>query len=137
MSQLLEKIENSFRASLRGEETIHNLIWKWGVPAYFVAFFASKIFNQGKFVILSYFISSILISYFIWHLYAVIKCRPRKPALTPEEKMQIRIQKRKDFSKRLLRKLLLQEPIFKWNNVVIISALDLLCIAQFLEQILP
>jgi hypothetical protein len=134
---LLEKIETSFKASLRGEETIDNLIYYWGITAYLFSYFVTDSiikFNNIRFIDVT--LSALTVSYFVWHIYAMKKCAPKKPQLTKEEKQAIRAEKRRELGKKILRKLLLQEPISKTNPAFITIVVDLFSIAVFLSYII-
>jgi len=136
MDNFFSKIETSFKASLRGEESTSALIYWWGISAYVVAFFLNKIIRASHIYIFGAAVSAILIGYFIWHIYALKKCSPKKPKLTKEENKKIREERRKEFPKKLMRKLLLQESFTKWDPVFVTIVIDAYCIAQFLDYIL-
>lgn len=131
--KFLDKIEASFRASLRGEETINNLIYYWGITAYLVSYFIiDRIIKINNILFIDITLSLLTTAYFMWHIYALKKCSPKKPQLTKEEKEAIRAERRRDFSKRFFRKLFLQESITKWDPVFITIVVDLFSIAVFL-----
>ncbi len=134
MTSIFHKIDASFRASLKGEETTHNLIWWWGAIAYFVAYFIiDKFIKINNFQTLDIIISLVTTTYFAWHIYALKKCSPKKPKLTKEEKRKIRAEARRNFAKSFMRKLFLQEPISdNWDPVFITIVIDFFCIANFL-----
>ena len=136
MSGLLNKIETSFKAAMKGEESISNLTKWWGVIGYLVTYFIiEKIVMavDSRFVDVALSVSVIL--YFSWHIYALKKCSPKKPKLSKEEKQYLKIQARKDLGKKFLRKLLLQESLTKWNPITVCMVIDVLCIACFLGYI--
>jgi len=136
MNQIFSKIETSFRASMKGEETTNNLIWWWGVIGYFVSYFgADKIVKTSNLRSVDVAVSMIMTVYFIWHIYVLRKCSPKKPQLTKEEKQKIREERRKDLGKKIMRKFFLQESITKWDPVVVTIAIDLFCIANFVSYI--
>lgn len=135
--EILHKIDASFRACLKGQEDIKVVIRWWGLLAY--AFFYLIVDTvilkvDSKFVDL--LLSWIGIVYFIWHIYAVIKCSPKKPKLTKEEKKKIREEKWKNAPRSIMRKLLLQESISKWNPVTMCIATDLLFFTNFLGYVI-
>lgn len=135
--KLLDKIENSFRASLKGEESINNLIYYWGITAYLFSYFVTdRIVKINSIRFIDITISLLMVAYFIWHIYALKKCSPKKPKLTKEEKAAIRAEKRKEFGKRFLRKLFLQESVGKWDPVLVTIVVDLFSIAVFLGYVL-
>ena len=134
MTTILNKIDSSFRASLRGEESVHNLIWWWGVGGYLAAYFLiDKLIEINNNRAIDTIISTLAAIYFAWHIYALKKCSPKKPKLSKEEKKKIRAEARRNFAKSFMRKLFLQEPISdNWDPVFITMVIDLFCIASFL-----
>lgn len=136
MQNFLKKVETSFKLATKGEEKIHNLIWSWGLPSYLICYFViNKLLKIPGFAIIDVGTSIFVISYFCWHIYALKKCSPKKPKLTKEEKKQLRIKNKQERGKRIMRKLLLQEPISKWDPVLVTIVIDLFCIAHFLNYI--
>ena len=136
MSNVFSKIETSFKASLKGEESILALIYWWGILGYIVAFFLNKLIRSLHVYIFGAGISAVLVCYFVWHIYALKKCSPKKVKLTKEEKQKIRAEKRKELPKKLMRKLLLQESFTKWDPVFVTMVIDAYCIAQFVDYII-
>lgn len=136
MAGLLSKIENSFKAALRGEENINVLIYYWAMIAYLVAFLLNKLLKLVNVYFFSAAISVSLIFYFIGHIYVLKKCSPKKPKLTKEEKQKLREERRKELPKKIMRKLLLQESITKWDPIFVTMVVDAFCIAHFLDLIL-
>ena len=136
MSGIFNRVEASFRAAMRGEESTTVLIKKWGIPAFLISFFVADqlvmYFDQR---VVDVSISALVTLYFVWHIYVLRKCSPKKPKLTKEEKDILKRQARKDLGKKILRKLLLQEPVSEWNPVKVTIILDVLFIAQFLGYI--
>ena len=130
------KIKSSFKAATKGQETIKNLIWRWGAISYFLSYF---VVNQIiKTVNLRFFdiaISLLMTSYFSWHIYVLKKCCPKKSPLTKEEKEKLREQTRKQFFKRFLRKIFLQEPISELNPITVVIVIDVFALATFLGYI--
>ncbi len=136
MNNVLNKIETSFKASLKGEETINNLIRWWGIVGYLVVFF---VVNKAIKLIHVHFavvtISALVICYFSWHIYALKKCSPKKIKLSKEEKKKISEENHKELGKKLVRKFFLQESVTKWNPVLVSIVIDAYCIAQFVGYV--
>lgn len=136
MNGIFARIESSFKAAMRGEESTSILIKKWGIPAFLISFFiidrAIIAVDNRIFDIVASVMAAL---YFIWHIYVLVKCSPKKPKLTKEEKRILRIQNRREFGKKLIRKLLLQEPISEWNPVKVTIITDVLFITQFLSYV--
>ncbi len=136
MSDILHKIEASFKASLKGEETINNLIRWWGIIGYLVVFFVvNKVIKLVHVHFIVVIISALVICYFSWHIYALKKCSPKKIKLSKEEKQKISEENRKELGKKIARKLFLQESITKWNPVLVSMVIDAYCIAQFVGYV--
>lgn len=136
MSGLFNKIETSFKAAMRGEESTSILIKWWGVPAFLLSFFViDRIVMTFDNRITDVSISSLVVLYFSWHIYVLKKCSPKKPKLTKEEKAYLKREARKNLGKKILRKLLLQEPVGNWEPVKVTIVLDVLFITQFLAYI--
>jgi hypothetical protein len=132
--KLLDKIETSFKASLKGEEKVENLIYYWGITAYLISYFIiDRIIQINNIRFIDITISLLTIAFFIWHIYAIKKCSPKKPKLTKEEKQAIREQARRELGKKLLRKLFLQESITKWDPAFITIIVDVFSISVFLS----
>lgn len=137
MFEYLRVIEQSFKASLKGEERLEIIIRWWGFIGYLVFYFiVNKLVQFNKIAVIDIFLSSLAIVYFSWHIFALKKCSPKKPKLTKEEKKALKIKNEGQFWKSFMRKLLLQESITKWNSVSVLIALDLLYIVIFLEYII-
>lgn len=136
MNGILSKIESSFKASLRGEESINTLIYRWGLVGWIVAYFiANKLIRMIDLRFVDVLISIAASGYFIWHIYVLRKCSPKKPKLSKEEKRKLREESRKDLGKRMMRKLLLQESIKKWDPIVVTMVIDAFCMANFLGYV--
>lgn len=136
MNKILEIIENSFRKSLKGEENINNLIWYWGAISYVIAFLiAEKVIRLSRFALIDSAVSALVCAYFVWHIYALKKCSPKKPKLSDEEKKRLKEERKKDRGKRFMRKLLLQEPISNHDPVFITIVIDIFCISHFLRYL--
>jgi hypothetical protein len=137
MFEYLKVAEQSFKASIRGEEKLSVIIRWWGIIGYLVFYFiVNKLIQFNKITVIDIFLSSLAIVYFSWHIFALKRCSPKKPKLTKEEKKLIKLKNEGQFWKSFMRKLLLQEPITKWNTVSVLIALDLLYIVIFLEYII-
>jgi len=134
--KLFDKIETSFKASLKGEETVHNLIYWWGIIGYLVAYFIiDRIVKISDIRLVDIMVSLITSAYFAWHIYALKKCAPKKPKLTKEEKKLLREEARKNLGKKVMRKLLLQEPMTQWDPVFVSIVIDLFSIAIFVGYV--
>lgn len=137
MKEFFFKIEASFKKAMRGEESVQILIWWWGVIGYLVAFFiARKLIRAINFHVADVVISLLMITYFSWHFYVLKKCAPKKPKLTTEEKRRLKEERRREMGKRVMRKLFLQEPITKWDPVLITLVIDVFCVVNFFHYIL-
>jgi hypothetical protein len=136
MNDILNKIEASFRAALSGKENISTLIYRWGIAGWVIAYFISnKLIKMINISAMDILISSVTSFYFVWHIYVLKKCSPKKLKLSKEEKRKLRKESRKDFGKKFMRKLLLQESITKWDPVFVTIAIDAFCIAHFCNYI--
>ncbi len=136
-NEILDKIENSFKLANKGEEDVKILIRWWGIGAYI--FFYIVVRGTIKLIDVKFvdiILSSIAVIYFMWHIYAVKKCSPKKPKLTKEEKALNRQKYFSNLPKAFMRKLFLQEPISKWNPIMMTIVVDLLFLLQFLGYIL-
>ena len=137
MNVFFNKIETSFKAATKGEESVHNMIWWWGVCGYLVAFFiVNRIVKVSDSRIIDILVSLLTVIYFVWHFYAMRKCAPKKPKLSKEEKKKLREEARKDFGKKLARKFFLQESITKWDPIFIVLVIDVFSIATFLQYVI-
>jgi len=137
MSEIFSKIDASFKAAIKGEESTSILIRWWGIIAYVVTFFVidrivMKVDNRAVDVAFS----SLVVIYFVWHIFVLKKCSPKKPKLSKEEKAYLKQQARKDLGKKILRKLLLQESLTKWEPVTVTIVIDIIFITQFLGYII-
>ena len=131
MKNFLNKIKISFINSSKGLESFSVIIWGWGTLSYLASYF---IFNNLIIAINSkffdYSLSILLIIYFLWHFYVAIKCYPKTPKLSKEEKEKLKIQMG-GTSKIFLRKLFLKEPITKMNSRNMLCAIDIVFILHF------
>jgi len=136
MTSTLNKIETSFKLAMKGQESLNHLIYWWGVIGYLVAYFIlDRLVKLSSFRSIDIIISLLTSFYFIWHIYVLRRCSPKKPKLSKEEKKALREEARRNFSKKVLRKLLLQESITKWNPVLVCTVTDVFCIATFLDYV--
>ncbi len=136
MKEIFNKIISSFKKATLGEESMQRVVWWWGVIGYLIAFaLANKLIRAIDFRFVDIVISLVMTLYFSWHIYAVKKCAPKKPKLTPEEKNKLKEECRHNFGKSLARKLLAQEPLTKWNPVFMVIAIDVLCITHFFSYV--
>lgn len=128
----LGKIETSFKNATKGKETTRNLIWKWGLTGYLIAYFIiNKLIEMSDLHIVKVGISLLAVIYFIWHIFALKKCSPKKIKLTKAEKKLIKFKNKQGRGKRMLRKFLLQESISKWDPILVTIAIDVLCLVHF------
>lgn len=132
---ILNKIENSFMLSSKGQESMQIVMWYWGGIAYFAAYILNKMIIKIDSRIFDVTASLLVTVYFCWHIFILVKCSPKKPKLSPEEKQRIKLERKKDRTRRFMRKLLLQEPITKWNPTLICGAIDLCFITTFSSYI--
>ena len=137
MKNLFKTIENSFTQATKGTESLNNVIRYWGIIAYLVTYF---IVNKAVIAIDIHFIevsiSVLTIVYFSWHIFAIRKCSPKKVKLSKEEKKRKKIENKHNRAKSIMKKLLLQESISKWNSVKMAIVMDLFCIATFMDKII-
>ena len=136
MKEILNKVEASFKAATRGEETVHNVIWWWGAIGYLSAYFIiDYVVKTSDLYSVDVMVSLLAIVYFSWHIYVLKKCSPKKPKLSKKEKEILKAEARKDRGKRIMRKLFLQESITKWDPIFVTMVIDLFCIANFVDCI--
>lgn len=134
ITPLIKKIQTSFKASTQGKENISILIWYWGVLTYVVFYvLINWLIGMIRWRILSAVICIFAAVYFGWHIYALLKCRPKKPKLSKEEKAQLK--EKHHFYKSFGRKFFLQEPWFKWNPITALVVIDILFLLHFLTKI--
>ncbi len=131
MKNFLNKIKISFVNASKGLESFSVIAWVWGGLFYLASYF---IFNKLVVAINSkffnYSLSILLTIYLVWHIYVAIKCFPKTPKLSKEEKEKLKIQNG-GASKAFLRKLFLQESITKTNSRNILIAIDTLILLHF------
>lgn len=132
MQNFFNKVKESFIKSTNGEEDLKILIRYWGVLAYIFTYLVlNKIIITYHNAIITQAIALVCIIYFSWHLYSMIKCSPKKPKLTKEQKKELRQAKRKEFFKNFWKKLTLQESFGKWDPIFVTKLIDIFCIANF------
>ena len=126
------KIENSFKKAMAGQESVNVVIYWWGALGYLVSYLLiERMIKAIDITFVDILLSIIPMIYFSWHIYVLKKCSPKKPQLTKEEKAIIRAEKRKVFWKSFLRKLLLQEPITRFDATFTTIVIDVFSIACF------
>lgn len=134
---LLKVVEKSFTEATKGRENLNIVIWYWGIIAYLVAYFiANNTINAININFVEITISVLMVIYFIWHIYVIKKCSPKKIKLSKEEKKRQKIENRQNRIKSIMKKFLLQEPMTKWNSVKVAIVMDVLCIASFMDKII-
>ena len=137
MNEILHKIDSSFRAASKGQENIQIVIRWWGILAYiFFYFVVNNLILKINIRFSDLILSWIGVIYFIWHIYVLIKCSPKKPKLSDEEKKKLREERLHNLPRSIMRKLFLQESISKWNPVAMCIAVDLLFFTNFLGYII-
>jgi hypothetical protein len=131
MKNFLNKIKTSFINSSKGLENFSVIIWGWGLFSYLASYLIfNKLIRATDIKFFQYSLSIILIIYFIWHIYVAIKCFPKAPKLSKEEKEKLKLQNG-GASRVFFRKLFLQESITKMNNRNVLIAIDLFAILHF------
>ena len=128
----IKSIELSFNKANKGQEQLNIIIYWWGVLAYLIAYFIlNKIIFLVDIKTIDILVSILACIYFIWHIFVLHKCKPKKPELSDEEKKKIELERKKEMPKKIFRKIFLREPIFKWNIISVITAVDLFAVAHF------
>ena len=131
MKNFLNKAKISFVNSSKGLENFSIIAWGWGACSYIATYFVFN--NLIRAIDIKFFdilLSIFLIIYFIWHIFIAIKCFPKTPKLSREEKEKLKLQQG-GTTKILLRKLFLQESITKMNPRNVLIAIDLFIILHF------
>ena len=135
MENFLNKIKISFINSSKGLEDFSIVLWRWGVLSYLASYFIlNKLIILINLKFFDYSLSILVVIYYIWHFYVAIKCFPKAPKLSNEEKEMLKIQ-RGGVSKTFFRKLFLQESITKMNPRNTLCAIDIICILHFYSYI--
>jgi hypothetical protein len=133
---VFHKVEESFKLALQGKETTHNLLWWWGSLGYLSAYFVLEpMIVRADSYFLDALISAVGIIYFSWHFYVLKKCAPKKPKLSEEEKARLRLERRRELPKKIMRKLLLRESVTKWDPIFMALVIDVFCVARFMIYI--
>lgn len=87
MKNFLNKIKISFVNSSKGLENFSIITWGWGASSYVASYFIfNKLINLINSKFFDYSLAILLIIYFLWHIYVAIKCYPKTPKLSKEEK---------------------------------------------------
>ena len=131
LKQFSSNLTTKFSTANKGLESFRNMIIYWGGIAYFIAYCINGIIKIINIKSFSFILSIPVLCYFIWHFIVLIKITPKKEKLSKEE-----IEKRKEkhyLAKSFFRKLLLQEPITKFNPYFIAKIVDLFIILHFLS----
>lgn len=130
-----KQITQSLILASKGEEKFNIIKWYWGFLSYIFCFFViEKIIKIISLKIIAAIIAYLVIGYYVWHIYVSIKCAPKIPKLTKEEK-EIKRLKEGGFGKKLTRKLLLQESFSKLNPRNLLISVDLFMILHFISLI--
>lgn len=130
-----KQITQSLILASKGEEKFNIIKWYWGFLSYIFCFFViEKIIKIISLKIIAAIIAYLVIGYYLWHIYVSIKCAPKIPKLTKEEK-EIKRLKEGGFGKKLTRKLLLQESFSKLNPRNLLISVDLFMILHFISLI--
>ena len=128
-----KQITQSLILASKGEEKFNIIKWYWGFLSYIFCFFViEKIIKIISLKIIAAIIAYLVIGYYVWHIYVSIKCAPKIPKLTKEEK-EIKRLKEGGFGKKLTRKLLLQESFSKLNPRNLLISVDLFMILHFIS----
>lgn len=127
-----KQITQSLILASKGQENFNIVKWYWGVLSYIICFFLiNKILTIISIKIIASIMAYLVVGYYVWHIYASIKCAPKIPKLTKEEK-EVKRLKEGGFGKKLMRKLLLQESFSKLNPRNLLVAIDLFMILHFI-----
>ena len=130
-----KQITQSLILATKGEEKFDIIKWYWGFLSYIFCFFViEKIIKIISLKIIAAIIAYLVIGYYLWHIYVSIRCAPKIPKLTKEEK-EIKRLKEGGFGKKLTRKLLLQESFSKLNPRNLLISVDLFIILHFISLI--
>lgn len=130
-------IKNSFQKAWKGEEKLNNIFYWWGGIAYLACYFITRpLIHKSPYIILDALISLIIVAYFTLHIVLIKRNSPKKPALSKEEKKKLKEEAKKERTKRVIRKLLLKEPLTKWRPALVFGAIDLFIITTYIGYIL-
>ena len=133
LKQYFSILLTKFSSANKGLESFKDVMIYWGGIAYFIAYCINAIITIINIKFFSFILSIPVLCYFIWHFKVLIKITPKKEKLSEEE-----IEKRKEknhLAKSFIRKLLLQEPITKFNPYFVAKIVDLFVILHFLSFI--
>ncbi len=137
MQKYLFKAKKSFLKINAGEEIFFNVIWFWGVVSYLVTLFViNKLIKLITAQWLAGILAFVVIGYFIWHIFAIYKCKPKEPKLSKIEKKLKRQEEKRQFLKITLEKIFLKRSWTEWNTATVLTAIDLYIITNFLGYIL-
>lgn len=130
-------IKDSFILASKGKEEIPTLIWGWALMSYLITYcvFYQSVHYFGLGIISS-LISLIVIVFYLWHMVAIVRCRPKQKKLTKTEKKQKKLIDGSGIARSFVRKLLLQEPWFKTKTYTFVLVIDLLIITTFFEYLI-
>ncbi|MBL6665170.1 MAG: hypothetical protein ISQ34_04930 [Rickettsiales bacterium] len=129
-------IQESFILASKGKEEIGILLWRWGLLSYLITYLVFyKLIGLIGFGFLSGVIAFLVISFYLWHIVVIFRCRPKKKKLDKATKRQQKLIKSGSVAKSFARKLFLQEPWLKTQNSTFILVIDLLIIVTFLEYL--
>lgn len=131
-----ETVVRSFRNAWAGKEKLNNIFYWWGGVPYAICYFILHPFiMKNPILFIDWIVSFIVFAYFIFHIILICKNLPKAPVLTKDEKQKLKAERRKDLPKRLLRKLMLKEPISKWKPHHVFIAADIFVIATYLHYL--
>ena len=126
------KIRNSFKKAWQGKENYKIITNWWGISFYLVLFFIlHPIMSHNPLWIINFIFAVIIIIYLILHIILLYKNKNIKPKLSPEEKRYQKELSQMSKTKRLTRKLFLQEPVTKWRPGLVFGAIDILIILEY------
>ena len=98
---VLKIIEESFINSIKGGEKLNILIYYWGFISYIICYLIiNKLIYAIDIRTIDIFLSLIVCIYFIWHIYVIHKCKPKKIKLSLEEKKKNDLLKKKELPKK-------------------------------------
>lgn len=143
-----EFLVESFKTAWSGKEKLNNIFLWWGGIAYVIYYFILRpIINlnirTGTFLdtryglefFVDYVLSLSIVFYLIFHIILIFKNRPKSPKLTKKQKEELKAQEKSQIRKRVLRKLLLQEPITKFRPWLVFIAIDLIIITHYSSRV--
>lgn len=143
LSPLLSKLKPfqqkaivDFKKATVGEEELNKVLLKWGLTGILAFWF---IFRDWDFVLTNW----LVMVYFVWLLYAIMKCSPKltkeekaakksKKKITKEEKTELKKEKNKE----LLQKIALQKPWHELNWKRVTIAISIYVLLEMMARIL-